>query len=105
MTVNGFGHRRMLGNLTGEDRVPERHQPRTELSLRFRDNGGLGDGSGIWERVEDRVQAKEVIGMAVGDVDRREVLSSSPDPGPDLRRVPQGDGGVDQYRVALAADQ
>jgi hypothetical protein len=43
--------------------------------------------------------------MAVGDVDRREVLSSRSDPVHDLARILVGHAGVDQYCVALAADQ
>src|SRR5712664_2364711 len=56
-------------------------------------------------RAEDRVQAEEVIGLAVGDVDRREVLSGSADPVYDPAGVLGGEGGVDQYRVTLATDQ
>ncbi len=46
--------------------------------LRFGDDGRGGDGAGSGEGGQDRVQAEEVIAMAVGDVDRREVLSYSP---------------------------
>ena len=93
------------GNLTREDRVPEPHQLRTELPPCFGNDGRRGDGPGVGERVEDRVQAKEVIAMAVGDVDRREVLSGRPDPVHDPPRVLGGEQGVDQDRVMLAADQ
>jgi hypothetical protein len=95
----------MLGNLTGEDRVPERHEIRAELRPCFGNDGRRGDGSGVGERIEDRVQAKEVIGMAVGDVGRREILSGRPDPVDDTARVVGSDDGVDQYRVILATDQ
>jgi hypothetical protein len=43
-----------------------------------------------------------VVAVAVGDVDRGEVLSGRLDPFYDLLRVLGGEGGVDQDRVALA---
>jgi hypothetical protein len=64
-----------------------------------------GDGSGSRERAEDGVQAEEVIGVTVRDVDRGEVLPGGADPFHDPAGVLGCEGGVDQYRVTLAADQ
>jgi hypothetical protein len=60
---------------------------------------------GVREGGEERVQAEEVIAVAVRDVDRGEVLPGRPDPLLHPPRVLGGKDGVNQHRVALAADQ
>jgi hypothetical protein len=93
VAVEGIGHGRVLGNLAWEDRGPELHESRAELLLCFRRDGCRGDGCGGRKRAEDRGQAEEVIGMAVGDADRREVLPSGADPLHDPAGVLGGEGG------------
>src|ERR1700733_1446684 len=95
----------MLGNLTREERVPELHPLWADLPLCFGDDSCGGDGSGVGERLEDRAQAEEEIAVAVGDVDRGEVLPARLDPVHDSPGVLRSEEGIDQYRVLRAADQ
>jgi hypothetical protein len=64
------------------------------LALGFGDHGGRGDGPGLRERAEDRVQAEEVVAVAVGDVDRGEILSGRLDPLYDVLRVLGGEAAL-----------
>ncbi len=105
VAVESAGNGQVGGDLAGEGRGPELQVVRAQLALDFGDHGCRGDGPGLRERAEDRVQAEEVVTVAVGDVDRGETLSGRLDPFYDLLRVLDGEGGVDQDRVALAGDQ
>jgi hypothetical protein len=105
VAVQGIGDDRVLGDLAGEDRVPDFHQVRAELLLCAGNDGRRGDRPGVGEGGEERGQAEEVIAVAVRDADRGEVLPGRPDPLRHPPRVLGGKDGVDQHRVALAADQ
>jgi len=105
VAVEGTGHDRVLGNLPWEDRVPELHHIRGELPPCVGNDGRRGEGPGVGEGVEDRIQAKEMIAVPVGDVDRREVLSGGADPVDDPPRVLGSEDGVDEDCVTVAADQ
>jgi hypothetical protein len=91
------------GDLAGEGPGPELEVIRAQLALGFGDHGCRGDGPGLRERDEDRVQAEKVVAVAVSDVDRGEVLSGRLDPFYDLLRVLGGEGGVNQDRARVDA--
>ncbi len=70
-----------LGNLPWESRVPETLEDlRRRLPLHAVHSAGCGDCPRIREMVEECPDAKEVVGVAVCNVDRRQVLAARLDP-------------------------
>jgi hypothetical protein len=57
--------------------------------------------TGRWKSLENCTSAKEMIAVAMGSVDRRQILSAGHNPIRQGARLLDGDRGVDQDSVAL----
>ena len=57
------------------------------------------------KRLLDHFETEVVIGMVVGDVDRREMLTAGANRFDDTARVGAGERRIDQHRVARTRDQ
>jgi hypothetical protein len=105
IAINGIGNHRVLRNLAGKRRLPEVQVTGADLPLRRGDDGRSGDRSGVGKCTEDHAEAEEVIAVAMGEVDRREILPGRPDPVHNPPAVFGDEASVDQDRVTLAGDQ
>ena len=71
-----FGNHKMIGNLTGEKRIPERREGlRRGLLAHDFHNIGRCNGSGIGETIQQRSNAKKMVSVAVGNIDRCQIFS------------------------------
>src|SRR5580698_3475233 len=96
----------MTGNLTGETRIPERReQLRRCLLTHDLDYVGRGNKAGARESLQNGTCAEEVVAVAVGRIDRRQVLAARGDPIRERDCLLDGDEGVDKDGVALAVDK
>ena len=59
-------------------------------------NIGRGDRSGIGKTIQERSDAKEMVAVAVGDIDRCQVLAARLDPIDQGVRLLDGDKGVNE---------
>src|SRR5258708_3215196 len=66
---------------------------------------GRGDRSGLGETLQERSDAKEMVAVAVGAIDRGQVLAVCFDPLPQGVRLLDGKQGVDEDGVPLPVDE
>ena len=102
----GVGDHEVMRDLAGKQMVPEgRDDLWRRLLAHVLDHGGSGEGSRVGKAVEDDAEAKEVVTVAVGDVDRCQVLPGCGDPCCESVGLVGGHEGVDQDGVPFARDQ
>ena len=105
VAVERLGQDRLLRDLAGEKAAPEFEVARGDLALYGRHDLGQCDGPRAGERGQEGIEAEYVVAVAVSDVDRRHSLALRANP---LSRLPsfvEGDQGVDEDGITLAAEQ
>ena len=63
------------------------------------------DETGAWKSLQNRTGAKEMIAVAMGGVDRRQILSAGRKPIRQGARLFDGNRGVDQNSVPLPRNE
>jgi hypothetical protein len=92
----------MAGNLAGKTRFPKRSDRLWRCLLAHNLNHIRSrDKVGTWKSLQNCAGAKEVIAVAMGSVDRDQILSARHNPICQGARLLDGDRGVDQDSVAL----
>src|SRR4029077_16317063 len=92
----------MAGNLAGKTRIPKRSERLWRCLLAHNLNGiRPRDKAGTWKSLQNCAGAKEVIAMAMGGVDRRQILSARRNPIRQGARLLDRNRGVDQDSVAF----
>src|SRR4029077_4157131 len=92
----------MAGNLAGKTRIPIRRESLWRCLLAhdlnyFRPR----DETGAWKSIENCTGAREMGAVAMGSVDRRQILSAGRNPIRQGARLLDGNRGVDQDSVPL----
>src|ERR1700687_5027841 len=101
-----FGNCKMAGNLAGKTRIPKRSERLWRCLLAHNLNRiRPRDKAGTWKSLQNCTGAKEMIAVAMGGVDRRQILSARHNPIRQGARLLDGNGGVDQDSVALPRDK
>src|SRR6202049_1431379 len=101
-----FGNCKMAGNLAGETRIPKRSERLWRCLLAHNLNHiRPRDKAGTWKSLQNRTGAKEMIAVAMGGVDCRQILSARHNPICQGARLLDGNRGVDQDSVALPRDK
>src|SRR6266852_2288067 len=96
----------MAGNLAGKTRIPKRSERLWRCLLAHNHNHiRPRDETGIWKSLQNCTRAEEMIAVAMGSVDRRQILSARHNPIRQGARLLDGDRGVDQEIVALPRDK
>src|ERR1700693_2022068 len=96
----------MAGNLAGETRIPKRSERLWRCLLAHNlHHIRPRDKAGAWKSLQNRTGAKEMIAVAMGGVDRRQILSARHNPIRQGARLLDGNGGGDQDSVALPRNQ
>src|SRR5467141_206067 len=92
----------MAGNLAGKTRIPKRSE-RLWRSLLAHNLNHIRprDKAGTWKSLQNCTGAKEMIAVAVGGVDRGQILSARHNPIRQGASLLDGNRGVDQNSVAL----
>src|ERR1700694_4814721 len=92
----------MAGNLAGKTRIPKRSERLWRCLLAHNLNHFRPrDETGTWESLENCTGAKEMIAVAMGGVDRRQILSAGRNPIRQRAGLLDGNRGVDQDSVPL----
>src|SRR5258707_10774176 len=92
----------MAGNLARKTRIPKRSERLWRCLLAHNLNHiRPRDESGTWKSLQNCTGAKEMIAVAMGGVDRRQILSARRNPIRQGSRLLDGNWGVDQDSVAL----
>src|SRR2546430_17330703 len=92
----------MAGNLVGKTWIPKRSERLWRCLLAHNLNGiRPRDKAGTWKSLQNCTGAKEMIAMAMGGVDRRQILSARHNPIRQGARLLAGNRGVDQDSVAF----
>src|SRR6266849_3412628 len=92
----------MAGNLAGKARIPKRSQRLWRRLLAHNLNHFRPrDETGGWKSLQNRTSAKEMIAVAMGSVDGRQILSAGRNPIRQGSRLLHGNRGVDQDSVPL----
>src|SRR5580704_15108405 len=93
-------------DLTWKESAPEvPHELWRGLLAHKFDNIGCRDRSGIGKTIQERSDAKEMVAVTVGDINRGEVLAARRDPIYEDVRLLDGDKCVYEDGVALARDK
>src|ERR1700681_1360240 len=101
-----FRDRKLAGNLAWKARIPKRlERLRRRLLAHHLDHLRSRDETGTWKSLQNCTGAKEMIAVAMGGVDRRQILAARRNPIRQGARLLDGNRGVDQDSVALAIDQ
>src|ERR1700687_4517032 len=97
-----FRDRKLGGNLAGKARIPKRLERLSRCLLAHHLNHiGPRDKAGTWKSLQNCTGAKEMIAVAMGGVDRRQILSARHNPIRQGARLLDRNRGVDQDSVAL----
>src|SRR6202051_2101102 len=97
-----FGNCKMSGNLAGKTRIPKRSERLWRCLLAHKLNQlRPRDKAGPWKSLQNCTGAKEMIAVAMGGVDRRQILSARHNPISQGARLLDGYWVVDPARVAL----
>src|SRR2546425_4356058 len=92
----------MAGNLAGKTRIPKRSERLWRCLLAHNLNHiRPRDKAGTWKSLQNCTGAKEMITVAMGGVDRRQILSARHNPIRQGARLLDRNRGVDQDSVAL----
>ena len=103
ISLEFFGDHEAIRNLAWKQRVPEvREDVRRGLLAHEFHNIARGHRPGIGKTIEERSNAKEMVAVTVGDINRCQVLAARPDPIYEDVRLLDGDKGVDEDGVSLA---
>src|SRR5690348_10829028 len=96
----------MAGNLAGKTRSPKRSE-RLWRCLLAHDLNHIRqrDETGTRKSLQNCTGAKEMIAVAMGGVDCRQILSACHNPIRQGARLPDRNRGVDQDSVALARNK
>src|SRR5258708_5270722 len=101
-----FGDCKPAGNLAGKARIPIRSESLWRCLLAHNLNHFRPrDETGAWKSLQNCTGAKEMIAVAMGGVDRRQVLSSCRNPIRQGARLLDGNRGVNQDSVALPRNE
>src|ERR1700738_2293411 len=101
-----FGNCKMVGNLIGKTRIPKRSERLWRCLLAHNLNHlRPGDETGTWKSLQNCAGAKEMIAMAMGGVDRRQILAARRNPICQGARLLDRNRGVDQDSVALPRNE
>ena len=93
---------KMGGNLVGKARIPKCSERLCRCLLAHNLNHiRPRDKAGTWKSLQNRTGAKEMIAVAMGGVDRRQILSTRRNPIRQCLRLLDGNRGVDQDSVPL----
>src|SRR5579862_5998429 len=96
----------MAGNLVGKARIPKRRERLWRCLLAHNLNHiRPRDETGTWKSLQDCTCAKEMIAVAMGGVDRRQILSTRRNPIRQGSRLLDGDRSVDQDGVPLPGNK
>src|SRR6267378_3382177 len=97
-----FGECKMAGNLAGKTRIPKGRERLWRCLLTHNLNRiGPRDKAGAWKSLQNCTGAKEMIAVAVGGVNRRQVLCAGRNPIRQGARLLDGNRGVDKDSVPL----
>src|SRR6266436_5016105 len=97
-----FGSCKMAGNLAGKARIPKSSERLWRCLLAHNLNHiRPRDETGTWESLQNSTGAKEMIAVAMGGIDRRQILSARHNPIRQGARLLDRNRGVDQDSVAL----
>src|SRR5258708_200416 len=101
-----FGNCKLAGNLAGEAGIPKRSERLWRCLLAHNLNHFRPRYEpGIWKSLQDCSGAKEMIAVAVGGVDRRQILSPGRNPIRQGACLLDGNRGVDQDSVPLPGNK
>jgi len=92
-----FGNCKMAGNLAGKTRIPKR----SERLWHNLDHIRPCDKAGTWKSLQNCAGAKEMIAVAMGGVDRRQILSARHNPIRQGARLLDRNRSFDQDGVTL----
>src|SRR3984893_8419329 len=97
-----FRHRKLAGNLAGKARIPKRLERLWRCLLAHHlDHLRPRDETGTWKSLQNCTGAKEMIAVAMGGIDRRQILSARDNPIRQGARLLDRNRSVDQDSVAL----
>src|ERR1700675_4128138 len=92
----------MARNLAGKTRIPKRSERLWRCLLAHNLNHiRPRDEAGTWKSLQNCIGAKEMIAVAMGGVDRRQILSARRNPIRQGSRLLDGNRGIDQHSVPL----
>src|SRR5260221_10801393 len=92
----------MAGDLARKTRIPKRSERLWRCLLAHNLNRiRTRDEAGAWKSLQNCTGAKEMIAVAMGGVDRRQILSARHNPIREGARLFDRNRGVDQDSVAL----
>src|ERR1700722_6147081 len=96
----------MAGNLAGKARIPKRSERLWRCLLahnvnHFRPRNKMG----IWKSLQNCTGAKEMIAVAMGGVDRRQILCTLRNPIRQVSRLLDGNRGIDQHSVPFSGNK
>src|ERR1700736_3125725 len=101
-----FSDCKMAGNLVGKTRIPKRGERLWRCLLAHNLNHFRPrDEAGTWKSLQNCISAKEMIAVAMGGVDRRQILAFRRNPIRQGTRLLDRNRGVDQDSVALARNK
>jgi hypothetical protein len=97
-----FRDRKLAGNLAGKTGIPKRSERLWRCLLAHNLNHlRPRDETGTWKSLQNCTGAKEMIAVAMGGVDRRQILAARPNPIREGSSLLDRNRGVDQNSVAL----
>src|SRR6185295_251641 len=101
-----FRDRKLTRNLAGKARVPKRLERLWRCLLSHDlDDFRPRHETGTWKSLQNGAGAKEMIAVAMGGIDRRQILSARDNPLRQGARLLDGNRSVDQDRVARPGNQ
>src|SRR6202051_3015960 len=96
----------MAGNLAGKTRIPKRSERLWRCLLAHNVNHFRPrDETGIWKSLQNCTGAQEMIAVAMGGVDRRQILCTLRNPSRQFSRLLDGNRAVDQDSVPLSGNK
>src|SRR5271169_1219186 len=96
----------MVGNLIGKTRIPKRSERLWRCLLAHNLNHiRPRDETGTWKSLQNCTGPKEMIAVAMGGVDCRQILSTRRNPIRQGARLLDGNRGVDQDSVPLPGNK
>jgi hypothetical protein len=99
------GEDEIVRKLAGEEPVQQGENLRRRALPHLLDHRGQGERSRLGKALEDHAQAEPVIAVAVGDVDRRQILAMSGNPVGEVTRLVGGQQRVYEDGILLAGDE
>src|SRR6266850_1227659 len=101
-----FGDCKLAGNLPGKPRIPIRSEGLWRCLLAHNLNHFRPrDETGAWKSLQNCTGAEEMIAVAMGGVDRRQILSAGRNPIRQGARLLEGYRGIGQDSVPLPRNE